>query len=226
MPPGFGGYTFAGALRPAPYGPSRMGTVPKSILYPDYAVDSMPHGEINDKRANKGIPVYKPVEIEGMRTACRIGREVLDCGGRAVRAGATCDEIDRVVHEAGSTARARARSCAVSADDLPASPARRARARLPSSAARAVAAQLLQVPAFGVHVSERGHLPRDPGQARARRGRHRQHRRDNVRASRARGPYDGARLFSRNASPLSPYCRWQTRAATCATRMASGITAI
>ena len=68
MPPGFGGYTFTGALRPAPYGPSRMGTVPKSILYPDYAVDSMPHGEINDKRANKGIPVYKPVEIEGMRT--------------------------------------------------------------------------------------------------------------------------------------------------------------
>jgi methionyl aminopeptidase len=34
------------------------------------------------------------------RRACRIGREVLDAGGRAVRAGATTDEIDRVVHEA------------------------------------------------------------------------------------------------------------------------------
>ena len=40
-------------------------------------------------------------------------------------------------------------------------------------------------------------------------------------------PYDGARLFHKRVSlSLSPYCRWQTRAATCATRMASGITAI
>ena len=31
--------------------------------------------------------------------AASIGREVLDIGGRAVRAGVTCDEIDRVVHE-------------------------------------------------------------------------------------------------------------------------------
>ena len=140
MPPGFGGYTFTGALRPAPYGPSRMGTVPKSILYPDYAADSMPRGEINDKRANRGIPVYTPVEIEGTRNACRIGREVLDLGGRAVRAGATCDEIDRVVHEAGPTARARATRCGRRGApcDRPPPPLRaaaRAR-RLPSSAAR------------------------------------------------------------------------------------------
>ena len=31
MPAGFEGYNFTGSLRPAPYGPSRMGTVPKSI---------------------------------------------------------------------------------------------------------------------------------------------------------------------------------------------------
>ena len=36
----------------------------------------------------------------GIREACRIGREVLDLAGRAVRVGVTCDELDRIVHEA------------------------------------------------------------------------------------------------------------------------------
>ena len=38
--------------------------------------------------------------IAGIREACRIGREVLDLAGRAVRVGVTCDELDRIVHEA------------------------------------------------------------------------------------------------------------------------------
>ena len=107
MPPGFEYYSFTGPLRPSPYGPSRMGSVPKKIKYPDYAGDSMPRSEIDDKRANRGIPVYTAVEIEGIRNACRIGREVLDLGGRAVRKGVTCDEIDRVVHEVRALARVR-----------------------------------------------------------------------------------------------------------------------
>lgn len=101
MPAGFEGYNFTGSLRPAPYGPSRMGTVPKSIKYPDYAVGSIPISEREDKRStNRSIRTYTPAQIAGIRNACRIGREVLDIGGRAVRAGVTCDEIDRVVHEA------------------------------------------------------------------------------------------------------------------------------
>jgi methionyl aminopeptidase len=44
--------------------------------------------------------VYSAEEIADIREACRIGREVLDLGGSAVRVGVTCDEIDRVVHEA------------------------------------------------------------------------------------------------------------------------------
>ena len=60
----------------------------------------MPISEINDKRSNTTIRVYTPEEIEGIREACRIGREVLDAGGAAVKAGVTCEEIDRVVHEA------------------------------------------------------------------------------------------------------------------------------
>ena len=31
--------------------------------------------------------------------ACRIAREVLDLAGRAVRAGMSTDDIDRLVHE-------------------------------------------------------------------------------------------------------------------------------
>lgn len=44
--------------------------------------------------------MYNAEEIAGIREACRIGREVLDAGGRVVRIGVTCDEIDRVIHEA------------------------------------------------------------------------------------------------------------------------------
>ncbi len=53
-----------------------------------------------DRRENTTIKVYDAAEIAGIREACRIGREVLDIGGQAVKAGVTCDEIDRVVHEA------------------------------------------------------------------------------------------------------------------------------
>merc|ERR1719225_1619802 len=39
-------------------------------------------------------------ELEGLRVACRLGREVLDEAAAAVAAGVTTDEIDRIVHEA------------------------------------------------------------------------------------------------------------------------------
>eukprot|EP01034_Spumella_vulgaris_P022280 gene22280-28396_t len=76
-------------------------TVPDHIARPDYAdhPSGFPLGEQEDKK-NLTIKVYTPEEILGIREACRIGREVLDIGGRAVRVGVTCDEIDRIVHEA------------------------------------------------------------------------------------------------------------------------------
>ena len=55
--------------------------------------------EEQDKRNRDLIKVYSAEEIEGIRAACRIGREVLDIAGRAVAVGVTCDEIDRIVHE-------------------------------------------------------------------------------------------------------------------------------
>lgn len=39
-------------------------------------------------------------EIEGLRVACKLGREVLDIAGQAIAIGTTTEEIDRLVHEA------------------------------------------------------------------------------------------------------------------------------
>ena len=96
----FTGFSFTGKLRPGKISPKRE--VPAHIVKPDYA--DHPQGrsaeEEADKRSNTTIKVYTDKELEGVRNACRIGREVLDAGGAAVAVGVTCDEIDRVVHEA------------------------------------------------------------------------------------------------------------------------------
>lgn len=100
MPKEFKNFQFTGTLRPYQKTPKRE--VPAHIQRPDYADHPMgfPLSEQEDKRTNTTIKVYNAEEIAGIREACRIGREVLDAAGRAVRAGVTCDEIDRVVHEA------------------------------------------------------------------------------------------------------------------------------
>ena len=100
LPKEYIGFPFTGALRPFEQTPRR--TVPSSIAKPDYA--DHPGGgsesEREDKRTNTGIRIYTPEEIERLRAVCRIGREVLDIGSAAVKVGVTCDEIDRIVHEA------------------------------------------------------------------------------------------------------------------------------
>lgn len=100
LPHEFRGFQFTGSLRPFQKTPRR--TVPPHIARPDYADHprGFPESEDRDKRTNTTIRVYTPTEIEGIRLACRIGREVLDLAGAAVKVGVTCDEIDRIVHEA------------------------------------------------------------------------------------------------------------------------------
>lgn len=82
-----------------PAGKSARRDVPSHIPRPDYANDlkGIPEGERQDRRTNSSIRVYTSEEIQGIREACRIGREVLDIGAAALRAGITCDEIDRIV---------------------------------------------------------------------------------------------------------------------------------
>jgi methionyl aminopeptidase len=91
-------YKFTGSLRPVyPLSPKRH--VPDHIQRPDYAEDGLPHSEINS-RGSTHIQVLSPQEIEIMRKVCRMAREVLDEGARAIRVGITTDEIDRIIHEA------------------------------------------------------------------------------------------------------------------------------
>lgn len=45
------------------------------------------------------VPIRSAQEIEGLRAACRLAREVLDKAHAAVRPGVTTDEIDRVVRQ-------------------------------------------------------------------------------------------------------------------------------
>uniref|UniRef100_A0A914S8Q8 Methionine aminopeptidase n=1 Tax=Parascaris equorum TaxID=6256 RepID=A0A914S8Q8_PAREQ len=89
---------FTGTLRPAPQGIKRA--VPVTIQRPDYALH--PNGvSLEERSCKKESPkVLNDEEIEGMRTACRLAREVLDEAARICAPGVTTDEIDRVVHEA------------------------------------------------------------------------------------------------------------------------------
>ena len=98
-------FSFTGSLRPTRISPRRP--VPSTIRQPDYATH--PQGrsaaEERDKyqQGAQFIRVFTPAELDGelgLRHACRMGREVLDVAGNALRPGVTTDEIDRVVHEA------------------------------------------------------------------------------------------------------------------------------
>ncbi|XP_002733932.1 methionine aminopeptidase 1-like [Saccoglossus kowalevskii] len=93
------GYVFTGKLRPFPTTPKR--DVPYHIPRPDYAdnLEGYPASEM-EMRGNSQIKQLKKDEIESLRTACRLGREVLDIGAKAIAVGVTTDEIDRIVHEA------------------------------------------------------------------------------------------------------------------------------
>lgn len=92
-------YTFTGRLRPFPQSSKRE--VPRSIGRPDYADDpnGFPHSE-QKLRGSTSIRSLSEEEIEGMKLACKLAREVLDEGVAAAGVGVTTDEIDRIVHEA------------------------------------------------------------------------------------------------------------------------------
>jgi hypothetical protein len=55
-------------------------SVPDHIGKPDYWQFGLPHSEMAE-RGNSNIRVYSPRQIEGIRAACRVGREVLDIAG-------------------------------------------------------------------------------------------------------------------------------------------------
>lgn len=74
--------------------------MPTHIPRPDYALH--PQGvslEEKDAKRSGQIKVLDDEEIEGLKLACRLGRECLDEAAKAIAPGVTTDEIDRVVHE-------------------------------------------------------------------------------------------------------------------------------
>ena len=78
-------------------GPSRV--VPESILRPDYALSGTP-GNSDQLRLPWMIETKSSSDVEKMRVAGRVAREVLDLTGRAVRPGITTDELDEIAHAA------------------------------------------------------------------------------------------------------------------------------
>jgi len=89
-------FNYAGGVRPGQQSPQKIVDNP-NIMKPDYALSGMP----NAPRPPLPwvIEVKTPEEIEKMRVAGRVAREVLDIAGRAVKPGITTEEIDCLVHE-------------------------------------------------------------------------------------------------------------------------------
>lgn len=90
----FKGFDFTGPLRPGFTSPQCK--VPDDILKPDYAND--PEGRSPCEEAEGfGIEIKTPEEVEKMRKACKMGREVLDAASSALKVGVTTDYIDQIV---------------------------------------------------------------------------------------------------------------------------------
>jgi methionyl aminopeptidase len=88
-------FKYVGKLKPGVRGPKRI--VDPTIMRPDYAETGKPIAK--DKGQQWEIIVQTPDDIERMRKAGKIAREVLDAAVRFVKPGITTDDIDRLVHE-------------------------------------------------------------------------------------------------------------------------------
>lgn len=90
--------TYTGKLRAAyPLSPRRA--VRDDIQLPDYAKDGQPRSEQKLGRSTV-IRACTPEEVEKMREVCRLGREIIDLAGAAIKPGVTTEELDRIIHEA------------------------------------------------------------------------------------------------------------------------------
>jgi methionyl aminopeptidase len=52
------------------------------------------------ERGSTMVKVLDEEEIEGLKLACKLAREVLNEAAKAAAVGVTTDELDRIVHEA------------------------------------------------------------------------------------------------------------------------------
>lgn len=89
-------FPYAGDLRPGTQTPQKIVTV-DSILQPDYAQSGIPQ-RVDKPMFPWMIEVKNAQDIEKMRAAGSLARDILDLAGQAVQVGVTTDEIDQVVH--------------------------------------------------------------------------------------------------------------------------------
>ncbi|KAI8075936.1 peptidase M24, structural domain-containing protein [Gilbertella persicaria] len=90
-------FKYSGPLR-AVYPLSSRRIVPEHIPRPDYAETGLSKSEYMARSSD--IKVLTPEEIEGVKKACAITKEVLEITAKAIRVGITTDELDRIAHEA------------------------------------------------------------------------------------------------------------------------------
>lgn len=93
-------FSFTGPLRPFyPLSPKRE--VPEHIMRPDYADHPLGNSACEENiRGSTHIVALNDEDIQDMKVACKLAREVLDVAYEAADVGVTTDEIDRLVHEA------------------------------------------------------------------------------------------------------------------------------
>ena len=78
------GFNYSGTLRPHRVTPDRGLTLPESILRPDYFFDGAPRAEARHP-SRDNPPLLTPEQIERMRVACVLGREIVDAAHRIIR---------------------------------------------------------------------------------------------------------------------------------------------
>ena len=74
--------------------------MPDFILKPDYADHPKGLSKCEEEENKCLIKILDEEEIEGVKLASKLAREVLDTAAEAVKVNVTTDEIDRIVHEA------------------------------------------------------------------------------------------------------------------------------
>lgn len=74
--------------------------MPERIGRPDYALhpEGVSLSEQDAKRSSQ-IKILDDDEMDGLRLACKLGRQVLNRAAQAIAPGVTTDDIDRAVHE-------------------------------------------------------------------------------------------------------------------------------
>ena len=91
-----GSYSYTGSLRPHAYSSAELRPIPEGIAKPEWADAGTPN---LDLRARAAIPIALTIDVQKMKVASKLCRDALDAGHRAIKAGVTTEEVDRVVHE-------------------------------------------------------------------------------------------------------------------------------